>query len=76
MGDHVCSFSTSITETFKRISISISLGDALDDRGVRIPVGVGNFSLRHLIQTGSGSHPASYSMGTRGSFHGDKAAGA
>jgi hypothetical protein len=28
------------------------------------------------IQTGSGSHPASYPMGTRGYFPGGKAAGA
>jgi hypothetical protein len=29
-----------------------------------------------LVQTGSGAHPASYPMGTGGSFSGDKAAGA
>jgi len=47
----------------------------LDDRmiGVRIPVGAGNFSLRHHVETGSGAHPASYPMGTRGFFTGDKA---
>jgi len=26
-------------------------------------VGTGNFSLHHHVQTGSGAHPASYSMG-------------
>jgi hypothetical protein len=31
----------------------------------------GNFSLRHRVQTGSGAHPASYQMGTGGSFPGD-----
>jgi len=33
----------------------------LDDQkiGVRIPAGVGNFSLRHRVQTGFGAHPAS-----------------
>jgi hypothetical protein len=36
---------------------------------------VGNFSLRHRIQNGSGAHPA-YPMGTRGSSPGDKAVGA
>jgi hypothetical protein len=29
-----------------------------------------NFSLHHRFQTGSGDHPASYPMGTRGSFPG------
>jgi hypothetical protein len=37
---------------------------------VQIPVGAGNFSFWHCVQTGSGAHPASYPMGTRGSFHG------
>jgi hypothetical protein len=30
----------------------------------------------HRVQNGSGAHAASYPMGTRGSFLGDKAAGA
>jgi hypothetical protein len=34
-----------------------------------------DFSLPH-VQTGSGAHPASYPMGTGGSFGGRKAAGA
>jgi hypothetical protein len=44
----------------------------LDDRGsrVRFPVGAGNFSLHHRVKNGSGAHPASYPMGTRGSFPG------
>jgi hypothetical protein len=50
----------------------------LDDRGsrVRFPAGAGAgiFSLHHRVQTGSGAHPASYPMGTRGSFLGGKAA--
>jgi hypothetical protein len=33
-------------------------------------------SLLHVVQTGSGAHPASYPMGTGGSFSGGKAAGA
>jgi hypothetical protein len=33
-------------------------------------------SLLHSVQTRSGLHPASYPMGTRGSFQGGKAAGA
>jgi hypothetical protein len=57
---------------------SIALGYGLDDRGsrVRLPAEAGNFSLHHRVQNGSGAHPAFYPMGTRGSFPGDKAAGA
>jgi hypothetical protein len=33
-------------------------------------------SLHHRVRNGSGAHPASYPMGTRGSFPGSKAAGA
>jgi hypothetical protein len=32
------------------------------------------FSLLHIVQTGSGVNSPSYSMGTEGSFHGGKAA--
>jgi hypothetical protein len=50
----------------------------LDDRGptVRFPAGAENFSLHHCAQNGSVAHPASYPMGTRGSFPGVKAAAA
>jgi hypothetical protein len=50
----------------------------LDDRDsrVRFPAGTGNFSLHHRVQNGSGTHPASYPVGTRGFFPGGKAAGA
>jgi hypothetical protein len=59
-------------------SLGIATGYGLDDRviGVRFPEGAGNFSLRHHVQTGSGDHPASYPMGTGGSFSPGKAAGA
>jgi hypothetical protein len=59
-------------------SVGIALGYGLDDRGsgVRYPDGAGNFSLHHRIQNGSGAHPTSYPMGTRGSFPGGEAAGA
>jgi hypothetical protein len=59
-------------------SAGIALGYGLDDRGsrVRFPAGAGNFSFHHRIQNGSGTHPASYPMGTKASFHGGKAAGA
>jgi hypothetical protein len=33
---------------------------------IRVPVGAGNFSLHHRVQPGSGVHPASYLMITRG----------
>jgi hypothetical protein len=35
-----------------------------------------DFSPLHLVQTGSGAHPASYPMDTGGAFPGGKAAGA
>jgi len=38
-------------------------------------IGARNFSPHHHIQTGSGAHPTSYPMGTRGSFPGGKEAG-
>jgi hypothetical protein len=37
------------------------------DSVVRFPERVGNFSLHHRIQNGTGAHPASYPRGTRGS---------
>jgi hypothetical protein len=43
---------------------------------VRFPTEAVNFSLHHRVQNGPGSHPASYPMGSRGSFPGGKAAGA
>jgi len=42
----------------------------------QLPAVAGNFSLHHLVKNGSGAHPASYPMGTGGSFPGGKAAGA
>jgi hypothetical protein len=42
----------------------------------RFPAEAGNYSPHHSVQNGSGAHPASYPMGTRGSFPGGKAAGA
>jgi hypothetical protein len=58
-------------------SVDIALGYGLEDRGsrVRFPAGAGNFSLHHRVQNGSGAHPASYPMGTRGSFPGGEASG-
>jgi hypothetical protein len=70
-------FSVSYFYKSRDSSVGIALGYGLDDRGfrVRFSAGAGNFSLRHRVQNGSGAHPASYEMGTRGSFPGDKTAG-
>jgi hypothetical protein len=55
------------------IAVGIATGYGLDDRGVgvRVPVGSRIFFL-HVVQTGSGAHPTSYSMD---SFPGGKTAG-
>jgi hypothetical protein len=37
---------------------------------VWFPGGAGSFSLHHCVQTRSGAHPASYTIGTRGYFPG------
>jgi hypothetical protein len=44
--------------------------------GVRFPVGTGDFSLLHRVQTGSETNPASYPMGTGNDLSWTKAAGA
>jgi hypothetical protein len=56
-------------------SVGIALVYGLNDRGsrVRFPAGFENFSL-HRVQNGSGARPASYPVGTGGSFAGGKAA--
>jgi hypothetical protein len=41
--------------------------------GVRSPTKAEDFSSNLCVQTGSGTHPASCSMGTGGSFPGGKA---
>jgi hypothetical protein len=48
--------------------IGIATGYGLDDRriGVRVPRWGQEFSLLHVVQTGSVVHPTSYSMGTGG----------
>jgi hypothetical protein len=57
--------------------VGIATGYGLDDRGVRVRVPVGSRTfLLHVVQTGSEAHPASYPMGTGGSFPCDKGAGA
>jgi hypothetical protein len=56
-------------------SVSTVSGYGLDDRAieVRSPAGAKDFSSSICVQTGSGAHPASYTMGTGGSFPGGKA---
>jgi hypothetical protein len=58
------------TSQFQSISLHFS-GFVRDSV---FPAGAGNFSLHHRVQNGSGALPASYPMGTRGSFPGGKAA--
>jgi hypothetical protein len=57
-------------------SVSIALDYGQDNQGSRVQflAGAGNCTLHHCVQNGSGAHPASYLMGTRGSFPGSKAA--
>jgi hypothetical protein len=59
-------------------SVGVALGYGLDNWGsrVRFPAEARDYSLHRRVQNGSGAHPASYPMGTRGSFPGGKAAGA
>jgi len=44
--------------------------------GDRVPAGAGNFSLHHRVHAESGAHPASYTVGKRGSLYEGMAAGA
>jgi hypothetical protein len=54
---------------------SIVSGYGMDERaiGVRSPAGANDFSSSLCVQTGSGTHPASCTMGTGGPFPGGKA---
>jgi hypothetical protein len=75
----VCAFLVSPMHSESRdSSVGIALDYGLDDGGsrVRFSAGAGNFSLHRRVHNGSGAHPASCPMGTRGSFPGGKAAGA
>jgi hypothetical protein len=58
-----------------RVSSGSIVSDyGLDDReiGVRSPAGTKDFSASLCVQTGSGAHPASCTMGTGGPFPGSK----
>jgi hypothetical protein len=55
--------------SWSRVSSGSIVSDyGLDDRAivVRFPVGAKDFSSSLCVQTGSGAHPASYTMGTGG----------
>jgi hypothetical protein len=56
-------------------SVSIVSGYGLDDWAieVRSPEGAKDFSCSLCVQTGSGAHPASCTLGTGGPFPGAKA---
>jgi hypothetical protein len=59
-----------------RVSSGSIVSDyGLDDRaiGVRSPAAANDFSSSFCVQTGSGAHPASCTMGTGGPFPGGKA---
>jgi len=66
-------FSISMVYLGAGIAQGYSAGLRAGWSGVRVPAGNGNYSLNHRVQTGSGAHPASCPMGSRGSFLGDKA---
>jgi hypothetical protein len=67
---------TSTSRSICNYAFGIALGYGLDGWGskVRFPAGAWSFSLHHRVQNGSEAHLASYSMGTRGSLPGNKAA--
>jgi hypothetical protein len=75
---HKTYFDTYIISMRSRDSIvGIASSYGLDDRGVGVRVPASQeFSLLHVVQTGSGVHPTSYSMGKGGLSPGGKAAGA
>jgi hypothetical protein len=62
---------------WSRVSSGSIVSDyGLDDRsiGVRSPAGAKDFSSNLCVQTGSGAHPASCTIGTGGPFPGGKSA--
>jgi hypothetical protein len=66
-------FSKIVDYTMNRDSVvDIATGYGLDEFESRWRQ---EFSRLHVVQTGFGAHPASYPMGTGGSFLGGKATG-
>jgi hypothetical protein len=66
-----------VTFVCRESSVGIALGYGLDEWGSRVLflAGAGNFSPHHRVQNGSGTQSASYPIGNRGSFPGDKRPG-
>jgi hypothetical protein len=64
-----CSFKEISVKTYMRWARSVSMetGYRLDNQDLILSRGM-NFSVYCHVQTGSGAHPASYSMGTREYF--------
>jgi hypothetical protein len=65
-----------ITHADRDTVLRIATGYGLDDKKVQnsSPSRVKNYL--HVVQIGSGAHLTTYTMGTRGSFPGNKVAGA
>jgi hypothetical protein len=69
-------FIPALINTWSRVSSGSIVSDyGLDDRAieVRSPAGEKDFSSSLCVQTGSGAHQASCTMGTGGPFPGGKA---
>jgi hypothetical protein len=64
---------TCISNGSRSSSGSIVSDYGLDDQGSIPPTEAEDFSSSLCVQTGSGAHPASCTMGTRGPFPGGKA---
>jgi hypothetical protein len=62
----ICAVILSVTH---EPAVGIAAGYGLDGQGVgvRVPAGT-RVSFLHVVQTGSGTHLASYQMGNGGSF--------
>jgi hypothetical protein len=65
-----------LSQNSRDSAVVIATGYGLDDWavGVRVPVESRIFFF-HVVQTGTGDHPASYPLGTGGPVYGGKAVG-
>jgi hypothetical protein len=76
LGENMITTKNLSYRTEARIAQWYSAGLRVGWSGFRVPARAKNFSFHHRVQTGSGTHPASYPIGNRGSFPGGTAAGA